>query len=244
MRKMVEAPANSDPNPHKQELLQLAGAIKVLGKLDNLVPSPAEPPPPPRSERRHMWNTYDRRCEHNAEHLVRMITRGSEVNSSWGQLKAAALMRPLRRVLLRPIDAPWLLATGRLMGLDVTPIGADHHLMHFIIEVRSARRTARRTARRSPHRPCVALPCVSSLPVTRATLRFGTPSPSLRCAGSSRPSATSLARVRPHQGSRRRGGGAATACRRGSQASASQQARLIRVGRASLLRTRQAHLHS
>lgn len=111
------------PEVNKYAMLELAGAIKVLGKLDERVPLPPAPPLPPKSVRRQEWLVYDRQKLHTIQHIVRIMSRELhlEKNASWGQLKAAALMTPLARVLEKPLDPEWLLHTANDFGVDLGP---------------------------------------------------------------------------------------------------------------------------
>ena len=86
-----------------QELFELAGAIKVLGKQDSILPRPkAAPPPPPPSARQQAWQSFVRRRAHRTEHLIKLMAvearqeAGSVhyIHGSWGELKATALMVP------------------------------------------------------------------------------------------------------------------------------------------------------
>ena len=133
----------ASPQEQKKELLELAGAIKVLGRQDSLLPRPSPPPPPPTSSRASAWRTFMRREQHTTEHLVKLIAHASRgesmaIRGAWGELKATALMTPQPAPLAGPLQPAYLISVGRSLGLDVSAAGSDHHMLHLIIELARA----------------------------------------------------------------------------------------------------------
>ena len=130
----------------KQALLELAGAIKVLSQQEASRPPPPPPPPPPLGERQRLCRVLNRRRTHQKTMVMKMIARGSKVESTfkhcptaWGELKAVALMLPHPRVMQGPIT-PHILyqVASNSLNVDITPIGDDHHLLPFVIALARA----------------------------------------------------------------------------------------------------------
>ena len=127
----------------KREILELAGAIKVLGKQDALMPRPKRPPPPPPSSRDEAFRTFTRRRRCDAEHLVKMMARSCRSDSmairgAWGELKATALMTPQPAPLAGPLQPDMIIDVARSIDLDVSESGSDHHLLHLVLELARA----------------------------------------------------------------------------------------------------------
>ena len=84
---------------------------------------------------------FMRRRTHQQTMVMKMIARGSKVDStfsnvpsSWGELKAVALMLPHPRMLKKgPIDPAWLFDCAKKLDIDITPEGFDHLLLPFVI---------------------------------------------------------------------------------------------------------------
>ena len=131
----------------KQSLLELAGAIKVLGVQEAQKPPPPVPPPPPAGERIRSHGVFFRRRRHQKTMVMKTIARGSKIDGgerlshvpgAWNELKAVALMMPHPRVLQGPLDPAWLFQVASTLELDVTPAGGDHHLLPFVIALARA----------------------------------------------------------------------------------------------------------
>ena len=91
----------------KQELMQLAGAAKLLSVegARGTPPPPPPPPPPPASERLRAWNEMARRRDHISRIVVNQMARSTRhVVGGLGELKAIALMSPHPKVLSRSVD--------------------------------------------------------------------------------------------------------------------------------------------
>ena len=124
----------------KQDLIAIAAAVKLLvDPAEDTALAPPPPPPPPASERRRMWETHMRRRQGDAHTVMGMLGRAARhMPNPWAELKAVALFTPHSRVLQRPVDAAWLHAVGRSVGLDVGIGGKDHVLLPFVIELARA----------------------------------------------------------------------------------------------------------
>ena len=130
----------------KRELLELAGAIKVLGRQDAVLPRPPPPPPPPYSTRQHEWQLFLRRRRHTTEHIIKMMVVAARqesgavhfIHGSWGELKAAALMKPQEHVISTPLTPEMVVEVGQSIGLDISPTGEDYHMLDLAIELARA----------------------------------------------------------------------------------------------------------
>ena len=124
----------------KQDLVAIAAAVKLLvDPAEDTALAPPPPPPPPASERRRMWEMHMRRRQGDAQTVMGMLGRAARHSPNpWAELKAVTLFTPHSRVLQRPVDAAWLHAVGRSVGLDVGIGGKDHVLLPFVIELARA----------------------------------------------------------------------------------------------------------
>ena len=129
----------------KQALLELAGAIKVLGAQEGHKPPPEPPPPPPTGERHRTWKAFVRRRIHQQTMVMKSIARGSRSTSSfsnvpgsWAELKAVALMMPNPRVLDAPLDPTYLFECAKFLHVDIAANGDDHLLLPFVIALARA----------------------------------------------------------------------------------------------------------
>mgnify|MGYP000973805524 CR=1 FL=1 len=127
----------------KRDLFELAGAIKVLGKQDGVLPRPCQPAPPPHSARASLVHERRRKRDHLTEHLTKLVAIAARHESgavhhipgSWGELKATALMKPQRRLGDDSVVTPeTLLDAAKMIGLDISATGHDHHMMDVVIE--------------------------------------------------------------------------------------------------------------
>ena len=138
--------ADHDGVQLKRELFELAGAIKVIGAQDAILPRPGAPPAPPPSARQQAWVLFQRRQQHTAEHVIKLMAKGSRyesvgestIHGSWGELKATALMTPQEAVRAAPIAPETLVSVARTLELDISPSGPDHHLIDLVIELARA----------------------------------------------------------------------------------------------------------
>ena len=120
----------------KQTLLELAGAIKVLGTQDGHKPPPPPPPPPPDGERISTWRAFQRRRAHQSIMVMKLLARGSKLPSAletapthWAELKAVALMQPHPRVSTAPLTPLWMYQTASTLDLDLTERGARRAML-------------------------------------------------------------------------------------------------------------------
>ena len=114
------AVAARDASNEKKRLLEYGGALRVLSQQEtHRLHAPQPPPPPPRSERRLQWQTMTRRRGHAARHVVKLISLVERHEpTSWGQLKAVALMQPdLARF---PITPAWVRNVAASLNVDLS----------------------------------------------------------------------------------------------------------------------------
>ena len=138
--------ASEEVRVQKQALLELAGAIKVLGTQEVHKPPPPPPPPPPEGERTRAWKTFLRRRAHQQSLVMKILARHSKVPSAletapthWAELKAVALMRPHPRVLAGPITPLWLSHTAATLELNLdTERGDDLNTIPIVIAIARA----------------------------------------------------------------------------------------------------------
>ena len=113
------AVATKDASLEKKRLLEYGGALRVLSQQEtHRLHAPGPPPLPPRSERRVQWQTMTRRRGHAARHVVKLVSLVERHEpTSWGQLKAVALMQPdLSRF---PITPGWVRAVAASLEVDL-----------------------------------------------------------------------------------------------------------------------------
>ena len=129
----------------KQALLELAGAIKVLGTQEAHKPPPPPPPPPPDGERIRSYREFLRRRMHQSTMVMKLLARGSKQPSAletapshWAELKAVALMQPHPRVIAGPITPVWIYQTAATLDLDLSERGPDHGMLPFVVAVARA----------------------------------------------------------------------------------------------------------
>ena len=97
---LIEYAAHSDSaRAQKRELLELAGALKVLNGQEEYLPAPPPPPPPPTGARTEMWQKFHRKKSNQQRLLMKVMARNWKMDSgSWAELKAIAVTSPQLRL--------------------------------------------------------------------------------------------------------------------------------------------------